>query len=369
MGITSTTHHHKPLTPTSGHRQYANLSPQDKARLAISTAFAANPWDFHTRFHVRKVIGFGSNGVVLAAQDLSCTTGFVAVAIKIIYKDKAGRIEPTVPHEIRVLRGLSSAKTQCPYAIRTMADWQDLNHYYLVSELFGSSWIETVGERGLAPVEFECMYQGVRKTITLPFFEGSSDLWAYAYASRFHLHKTEGHKLLPLEPVKRILKQTAIALSHMHDAGIYHGDVKNENILVAQDGVNVNVRLADFGHAREWFEGIRNYGTRAVSPPEFLADSPFKGSELDGRCSDVFALGIVLFGLLNDAGRSAPAGAQGLGYDGLKGVRGGAYPVDGISDLDEEGRNLLESMCRVDPGERISISQVVGHKWLRDVVV
>ncbi|KAJ3342880.1 hypothetical protein HDU83_005922 [Entophlyctis luteolus] len=375
-------------------RQYSGLDPKDKARIAIANAFASNGREFHERFLVKKIIGFGSNGVVLAAYDMEQHT---AVAIKIIYKERSGRIEARPPGEIEVLRHLAgTGARQCQYIMRTYSDWQDLNHHYLVTELFGSSWLESIPptpSSGVAenftlqakaaaaakilatqthknePVILRTTYRGTKSTHTLPFFEGSSDLWAWSYASRVHVALTEGHRLLPLNPIKRFAKQLALALAHLHLHSIFHGDVKCENVLVGHDEAqNVcNARLADFGHAKYVHDGISTYGTLAVSPPEFLEDSPYSAADRDGRKADVFALGMVLYSLLNATGASSPRLEGKMGYEQL--VSNGSYPLDGITDLDSDGWNLLKGMCMVDPAVRMTIQQVLAHPWLSAVPV
>ncbi|KAJ3205476.1 Testis-specific serine/threonine-protein kinase 6 [Entophlyctis luteolus] len=349
-------------------------------------AFASNSREFHERFLVKKIIGFGSNGVVLAAYDLQLHK---AVAIKIIYKEQAGRIESRPPGEIEVLRHLAAPSTRsCDYIMRTYSDWQDLNHYYLVTELFGSSWLESIpsswetGTQALEPsmksantaalaknepIVLNTTYRGSAVTHTLPFFEGSSDLWAWSYASRVHVFLTEGHRLLPLIPIKRFAKQLALGLAHLHANSIYHGDVKCENVLVGHDDKTslCNARLADFGHAKYVYEGISTYGTWAVSPPEFLEDSPYLETDLDGRRADVFALGMVLYSLLNATGQTIPGSGGKMSFAQLE--LNSSYPMDEITELDSDGWSLLRGMCMVDPAARMTIQQVLAHPWLSGV--
>ncbi|KAJ3061075.1 hypothetical protein HDU99_005683 [Rhizoclosmatium hyalinum] len=184
------------------------------------------------------------------------------------------------------------------------------------------------------------------------------------------MYATTGSPILPLEPVKKIVKQVAIALAEMHSNGFYHGDIKIENILVGQ---NTSVRLADFGHAKHASLGIKHYGTLEVSAPEFLPDSHFVSGELDGRAADVFALGIVLFSLVNATGEVPSVVRQVLagqvGYAALVSCDFGEYPLDEVPDLDEDGWDLLFAMTRVDPTTRVSITQVLAHPFFADVVV
>ncbi|KAI8619226.1 kinase-like domain-containing protein [Chytriomyces sp. MP71] len=345
---------------------YGRLSSEDKARLAVVNAVAFNPELFLTKYTLRRIIGFGSNGVCLAAVDNS---NRAVVSVKLIYKSHIdAAFETTVPKEIQALRYFSAA-TPSPFLLKYISDSQDTHHFIVITELFGCDWMATVKESAdakLAPLTFTSVY----KTVTiheLDFTSGSSDLWAWAYAHRDHMWETEGHSLLPLNPVKSIIHQMAEGLSVMHSEGWYHGDIKVENALVNATTYKVSVRLIDFGHAKLASSGIKNYGTQEVSPPEFLADSPFVERQIDGRAADVFALGIILCSLLNEDGE-LPAVCKDvregrMGYCDLVSSHGGLLPLDGLVDLDNEGWDLISGMTLVDPAQRLTIQEVLDHPW------
>lgn len=96
-----------------------------------------------------------------------------------------------------------------------------------------------------------------------------------------------------------IVRQLVAALSHVHQKGLVHRDVKPENILVSSSGA---VKLIDFAIAvmvsqqwKRWLgidRGIR--GTRTYMSPEQIM-----GQRLDQR-SDIYSLGVVLYELLAD---------------------------------------------------------------------
>ena len=109
----------------------------------------------------------------------------------------------------------------------------------------------------------------------------------------------------PLEP-KRIVEigaQLAEALDAAHSRGVFHGDVKPENIVVQADG---RAKLLDFGVARH---GVEDTITKTLSTPldanmtpgiqgtiAYLAPEQLRCEEADGR-ADLFSLGVVLYEL------------------------------------------------------------------------
>src|SRR3984957_17571490 len=109
----------------------------------------------------------------------------------------------------------------------------------------------------------------------------------------------------PLEP-KRIVElgtQLAEALEAAHSHGVFHGDIKPENIVVQPDG---RAKLLDFGVARR---SVDESVTKTISaPPEaevtpgiqgtiaYLAPEQFRCEPADGR-ADLYSLGVVFYEL------------------------------------------------------------------------
>ncbi|MGD8858647.1 MAG: sigma 54-interacting transcriptional regulator [Myxococcales bacterium] len=96
----------------------------------------------------------------------------------------------------------------------------------------------------------------------------------------------------------RVGAGAATALWALHRAGLAHGDVKPDNLVVSESGEGV--KLVDFGLATEAAAGRRAV---AAGTPGFMAPEAYRGER--GPEADVFALGMTLRALL--MGRPAPA--------------------------------------------------------------
>jgi serine/threonine protein kinase len=98
-----------------------------------------------------------------------------------------------------------------------------------------------------------------------------------------------------------ITRQICMGLSHAHEQGLVHRDLKSENIIISQENGRELVRLVDFGlavvmesdiNARLTAEGTV-YGTPAYMSPEQAC-----GAKLDAR-SDLFSLGVLIYEMLS----------------------------------------------------------------------
>ncbi|KAL8689534.1 MAG: hypothetical protein Q9218_004821 [Villophora microphyllina] len=145
---------------------------------------------------------------------------------------------------------------------------------------------------------------------------------------------------------RNIFLQVAAALHHLHTkALVVHRDIKDENIIL--DGEN-NVKLIDFGSAAYIKSGPFDVfvGTIDYAAPEVLRGQPYRGKE-----QDVWALGILLYTLVY---KENPF-----------------YSVDEIMDhelrvpwvMSEESIELIRGMLDRDVDQRLTISQVVEHRW------
>ena len=104
---------------------------------------------------------------------------------------------------------------------------------------------------------------------------------------------------LPVEEVRRIMKETADALSAAHGLGVVHRDIKPDNILL--EGTRGRVMVTDFGIAKALSQSsgatLTGAGV-AIGTPSFMSPEQAAGEkEIDGR-TDLYSLGIVAFQML-----------------------------------------------------------------------
>jgi serine/threonine-protein kinase len=88
-------------------------------------------------------------------------------------------------------------------------------------------------------------------------------------------------------------KQIARALSHAHERGIIHRDIKPHNIMLLRDGT---IKVADFGIAALDNEVHENNG-QAIGSIHYIAPEQARGESPDTR-SDIYSLGVVMYEML-----------------------------------------------------------------------
>ncbi|WP_405991994.1 serine/threonine-protein kinase [Streptomyces sp. NBC_00986] len=137
--------------------------------------------------------------------------------------------------------------------------------------------------------------------------------------------------------------QIADALVKSHRAGVVHGDVTPENILVTDEGV---ARLTDFGISRALGNDATQNTTGTVrGKPRYLAPELAKGQPA-GEKSDVFSLGASLFAAVE--GQSPYGEAEHLMTYLARAVEGRIEPTRQAGQL----TGPLAALLEVEPGDR-----------------
>jgi serine/threonine protein kinase len=105
---------------------------------------------------------------------------------------------------------------------------------------------------------------------------------------------------LPADEVRRVMRETADALSAAHAVSVIHRDIKPDNILL--EGTRGRVVVTDFGIAKAMSASSSATLTSAgmaIGTPSFMSPEQAAGErDIDGR-SDVYSLGVVAYQMLS----------------------------------------------------------------------
>jgi YVTN family beta-propeller protein len=134
----------------------------------------------------------------------------------------------------------------------------------------------------------------------VPIYEaGESD--GHLYIAMRYVEGTDLGSVLqregPMEPRRAIelVAQLGSALDAAHARGLVHRDVKPSNALLAVEGADEHVYLADFGLTQHLATaGGVTASDQLVGTVDYLAPERIAGAPADGR-ADLYSLGCVLF--------------------------------------------------------------------------
>lgn len=99
-----------------------------------------------------------------------------------------------------------------------------------------------------------------------------------------------------IDAIARLMAAIASAVGAAHTSGVIHRDLKPSNILIDAAGVP---RVLDFGLARTAVLEVDTTRTQEfVGTPAYAAPEQFSSAALVDARTDVYALGVILYGLL-----------------------------------------------------------------------
>ncbi len=100
-----------------------------------------------------------------------------------------------------------------------------------------------------------------------------------------------GRGALEMDEILFLSKQILSALSHVHEKGIVHSDIKPQNIVIVGSG---NVKLMDFGISKTLSNQTNEISDTAVGTVQYVSPEQAEGKPLD-YLSDLYSFGVMLY--------------------------------------------------------------------------
>uniref|UniRef100_A0A8C3WQL0 PAS domain-containing serine/threonine-protein kinase n=1 Tax=Catagonus wagneri TaxID=51154 RepID=A0A8C3WQL0_9CETA len=290
------------LGETLGSKPWLEESP----RAAELEGLAAREGAYSRKYSTLSPIGSGAFGFVWTAVDRAAST---EVVVKFIKKEKVledcwiedpelGR----VTLEIAILSRLEHANV-----IKVLDVFENQGFFQLVMEKHGS---------GL-------------------------DLFAFI----------ERHPSLGEPLASHIFRQLVAAVGYLRSRGVIHRDVKDENIVIAED---FSIKLIDFGSAAYLEHGKLFYtfcGTVEYCAPEVLMGNPYRGPELE-----MWSLGVTLYTLVFEENPFCEPEET---------VEAVINPPHLVS---QDLTNLLSGLLQPVPERRTTLEKLVTDPWVTQPV-
>jgi serine/threonine protein kinase len=283
----------------------AKFQNYQKSDQKVNEIFQTTP-DF---YKIKKKIGNGCFGeVYLATQVL---TG-QSVALKIIPKinikqsDSRKRIEK----EVSILQKLNSA----PFVIKLFEVFEDQFYVFLAFE-----------------------------------YAENGDLGKYFEVKR----------LFSESRLKSFMHKVFVGMHHVHQQNVIHRDIKLDNLLLDK---KMNPKICDFGISSIFVEGVKITDTGGT--PAFLAPEVILNEGKICCETDVWSLGVLLFLLTFGQVPFEANDIQSL----YNQILSGRFKIKNKDECTPELLDLMQKMLTVEVKERISVKDILQHKWFEGVL-
>lgn len=274
---------------------------KDYRRVNISCpSDLTNAFLFETQYNIGSVLGSGGFGTVYAGTRKDNAT---KVAVKVVAKKRITNFVKFQGHQFPLEVYLMRRVSKVEGVVQLLELYENSTHFLLV-------------------LERPCPCQDLFDFIT-------------------------EKQALTEHQARNFMSQILKMVKGIHEAGVVHLDIKDENMLV--EVKTGRLRLIDFGSAELLSDGKYTdfHGTRVYSPPEWVRDGAFRAIP-----ATVWSLGILLYNMVvGDV--PFEQDVQILSSDIL-------IP----KHLSPELRDLISWCLSRDALERPSISDISYHPWM-----
>ena len=149
------------------------------------------------------------------------------------------------------------------------------------------------------------------------------------------------------------------AVSHLHENGISHRDIKPQNFVFYDETEEAELKLIDFGLSKKHNPKVRM--NSFVGTPLYIAPEVLKGSYSE-KC-DIWGLGVILSLMLTGTFPFEGSSTNDIYRNLLKNeLNTESYVYKHLSD---PAIDLLRKLLEKNPERRISAKEALAHPWIK----
>lgn len=156
---------------------------------------------------------------------------------------------------------------------------------------------------------------------------------------------------------RKLFQQLIDGVSYCHDKGVFHRDLKLENILIDAKG---NIKVSDFGLSA-LPQHFRNDGLlhTTCGSPNYVAPEILANRGYDGAASDIWSCGVILYVILTGY---LPFDDRNLAVLYQKIVKGDTQIPKWLSP---GAQNMIKRILDPNPAKRITMAEIKEDEWFR----
>ncbi|XP_037494766.1 CBL-interacting serine/threonine-protein kinase 1 isoform X4 [Jatropha curcas] len=162
---------------------------------------------------------------------------------------------------------------------------------------------------------------------------------------------------LPEAQGRKLFQQLIDGVSYCHNKGVFHRDLKLENVLVDSKG---NIKISDFGlsalpkHFRD--DGLLH---TTCGSPNYVAPEILSNRGYNGATSDIWSCGVILYVILTGY---LPFDDRNLAVLYQKIFKGDAQIPKWLSP---GAQNMIRRILDPNPVTRITVADIKANEWFK----
>jgi serine/threonine protein kinase len=157
---------------------------------------------------------------------------------------------------------------------------------------------------------------------------------------------------IPESAARKFVVQILEAIQYLHSRGIAHRDLKPENILI---GADMLLKVADFGFAASADSLLKTQ----CGSPIFTAPEIISGRAYDGKCADMWSLGVIVYWIVTG---KVPwtdiANQSNLFYE----IQTAQFSIPDL--VSQRCAAFISGLMNTAPVMRFTVDQALVHPWI-----